>query len=167
MHFLYFYICAYICAMIYLESIYWIFYGLPAADYKCVVYSSPLTNYSSETTDYATIDEGKKYRKCKKWVEIHAIYQQGYTWQGKQMNIVSPHWKTSLNVAISYCFHMCCGYQALGMTRWQKTKRACFHYGICSVLHRERKRWRQVQGFGIEQRAGLFVNLPAESPVKS
>lgn len=73
--------------------------------------------------------------------------------------------KMPLNVVISYCFHMCCSSQVLRMTRWQQTKHACFHNGICSVLHRERKRRGQVQGFGLEQRSGLFNSL--QSPVKS
>lgn len=35
--------------MTYLEPIYWTFYEITAADYKCVVYGSPLTSYSRKT----------------------------------------------------------------------------------------------------------------------
>lgn len=66
-------------------------------------------------TDYTTTDKGKDLEI----LEIWAVFLLGYTAdRKKQRNIVSTTQKISLNVAISYCFHMCCGSEALRMSRW-------------------------------------------------
>lgn len=41
----------------------------------------------------------------------------GVTLGRENKGILCLHIEKSLNVAISYCFHMCCRYQALRMTR--------------------------------------------------